>query len=386
MSLLKVLVLALVVSAVMATDVDAERPARKPKKSNRKLVSPTVLSPKHIMKKQDVVIVPKGDPRARPPTVAGAPSSPLSGGVTPARPVLKDGAPASPKCAAAKGTCIPKASCKAPNLIKTGLCPGATYCCTLPPPPPPPLPVSIAALSRIADSSQCSKRNWADRGVMPPQFLRGMAASYAKAVCNPTRADVVFVGNSQTGSNDALAWYGSILKSALGPASSGLTTVRQLYTLLVGLGMRESSGKYCVGRDRSASFTSHDTAEAGLFQTSYGPHKLSSHLDNLFANYRASPVGCLKDPFTTGLSCSSKDLENFGKPGEIGLAWQQVTKACPAFAVEYAAVLLRLNGGSKGEWGPLRTKKAEVVKDCYDMFGNVLSYVAQNPSICDKLL
>lgn len=39
----------------------------------------------------------------------------------------------------------------------------------------------------------------------------------------------------------------------------GTDTLRQLFVLLIGLGMRESSGQYCEGRDRSAS---NVTAEA----------------------------------------------------------------------------------------------------------------------------
>jgi hypothetical protein len=50
---------------------------------------------------------------------------------------------------------------------------------------------------------------------------------------------------------------------------SGIDTLRHLFVLMIGLGMRESSGRYCEGRDQSASNTSADTAEAGLFQTSW---------------------------------------------------------------------------------------------------------------------
>src|SRR5262249_10854782 len=60
-------------------------------------------------------------------------------------------------------------------------------------------------------------------------------------------------------SSDALAWYGA----AAGDRS---TTLRQLFALLYGLGMRESSGNCFEGRDRSASNVTADTAEAGLFQ------------------------------------------------------------------------------------------------------------------------
>lgn len=40
-----------------------------------------------------------------------------------------------------------------------------------------------------------------------------------------------------------------------GYESSGVATLRHVFVLLFGLGMRESSGRYCEGRDRSVSNT-----------------------------------------------------------------------------------------------------------------------------------
>ena len=50
---------------------------------------------------------------------------------------------------------------------------------------------------------------------------------------------------------DALAHYASEF-AALGMRNdvSGLDTLRHLFVLMIGLGMRESSGRYCEGRDR----------------------------------------------------------------------------------------------------------------------------------------
>jgi hypothetical protein len=198
---------------------------------------------------------------------------------------------------------------------------------------------------------------------------------------------VVFMGTNALGNNDALNWYGSILKSKLGVSGTpnGAQAVRALYTLMLGLGMRESSGRYCVGRDMSASFSSSTTAEAGLFQTSYGAHVRSKLLDNLFNAYRSSSAGCLSTTYTAGVSCGANDMKNWGGVTEMGYIWQKTSKDCPAFATEYAAVLLRLNGGSQGEWGPLRRKEAEVVKECYDMLGSVANLVATNPAVCAAL-
>jgi len=220
---------------------------------------------------------------------------------------------------------------------------------------------------------------------MPRSYLRGLAFSFAKAVCNPNRADLAFVGSTTLGSNDALSWYGSILSSKLGAATAGINAIRQLYTLLTGLGMRESSGVYCTGRDMSSGFSSPDTAEAGLFQTSWGAHTRSSLMTNLFNQYSASSAGCGASWYQPGVTCKSGDLKNWGQPTDLGFKWQALTKSCPSFATEYAAVLLRLNGGSKGEWGPLRTKAAEVRPECFSLYGSVQNYVAAHPAICTVL-
>ena len=52
-------------------------------------------------------------------------------------------------------------------------------------------------------------------------------------------------------------------------------------SLLLGLGMRESSGNYSEGRDMSASNVTGDTAEAGLFQQSWNSHSASPHIAQL---------------------------------------------------------------------------------------------------------
>ena len=44
---------------------------------------------------------------------------------------------------------------------------------------------------------------------------------------------------------------------------TGAVTLRHLFALILGLGMRESSGRYCEGRDMSASNVSAETAECG---------------------------------------------------------------------------------------------------------------------------
>ena len=62
----------------------------------------------------------------------------------------------------------------------------------------------------------------------------------------------------------------------------GIDTLRHTYALMIGLGMRESSGAFCTGRDTSQNFNQADSAEAGLFQTSFGVSKVDKTLIELF--------------------------------------------------------------------------------------------------------
>jgi len=303
------------------------------------------------------------------------------------------------ECRAKGGSCQLVSGCTGAGAsVVRHLCPGdsSIACCvragTTPTPTPTPQPTTpatgLAGLLAIADnaafSSGCTRFNWADRGTAPRSFIKGVLATFAKTVCRPSRPDVVFVGNANKGTNDALAWYADKL-AILGSPVTGITTVRQLYTLLIGLGMKESSGQWCVGRDTSASFTKAETAEAGLFQTSWGANTRSPLMGQLMTQYSASSAGCLASTFKAGVSCKAADLQNWGKSSDMGFQWQAKTKDCPAFSTEYAAVLLRLNGGSKGEWGPLRKKVVQINKTCYDMLGAAQTYVAANPSVCNDL-
>ncbi|MBI5531742.1 MAG: hypothetical protein HY898_03430 [Deltaproteobacteria bacterium] len=246
--------------------------------------------------------------------------------------------------------------------------------------------VTVDELKQLAGSSDCYKYQWKDRGQAPKGYVQGVALVFARAVCNPTRSDVVVVSQANTGDDlhDALSWYKTIF-SGLGMSNeqAGVDTLRHAYTLLLGLGMRESSGEHCCGRDTSATNTTSDTAEAGAWQTSYNSHVFSPELPILFDKYKADSSGCLLDTFSAGVTCSASNWENWGS-GD-GLAFQQLEKECPAFAAEYAAVMLRVSGGSKGHYGPLRTQAAEVRPECDEMFHQVQTAVEKNLAACSAL-
>ncbi len=251
-------------------------------------------------------------------------------------------------------------------------------------------PSAAEQIATIAANSSCARVDWRDRGLAPKAFMRGMALVFARAVCQSDRADVRIVSlaravpGPETNKTDALTWYEAQF-AALGMsnATDGVDTLRHAYTLLIGLGMRESSGEFCVGRDRSANFTSADSAEAGLFQTSFGARNRHSTMSALYEKYKADQSPCLLDIFKRGVTCPAHDAENFGA-GE-GRRWQQLTKTCPAFATEYAAVLMRVHGGRRGEFGPLRNRAAEVRPVCDAMLKQVQDLVRSHPQLCSAL-
>jgi len=250
----------------------------------------------------------------------------------------------------------------------------------------PPGPVNDIA--QIAMGSTCAKHYFNQRGEAPSGYLAGMALVFAKSVCNPNRPDVQLVSGKRTTNNakDALSWYNSIFtKAGMNNDADAFTTYRHTLALQIGLGMRESSGQYCCGRDMSASFSSADSAEAGPFQTSWGVRKASpTILTNMFNEYSKSQSGCFLDIFKQGIKCRAQDNKNWGTG--TGMQWQKLTKECPAFAAEYAAVVMRTSGGNKGEFGPIRTRAAELRPECDQMLQKVQDHVTQNhDAVCSAL-
>jgi hypothetical protein len=250
-------------------------------------------------------------------------------------------------------------------------------------------------ITAIADASACRRIDWPQRGVAPIGYVEGVALVFARALCTPDRPEVHAVSRAAPPAGgpadrtDALAWYGSTYQSlGLSNAASGPDTLRNAYALMIGLGMRESSGQYCVGRDRSANFTRAESAEAGVFQTSFGISRADPSLPPLTQSYTAGSPACLLDVFrrqkaTREVRCRAGDAETFGIGP--GADWQRLTKACPAFAVEYAAVVLRTSGGSHGEYGPIRNRAAEVRPVCNAMLADIQALIRNEPQLCAGL-
>jgi len=212
---------------------------------------------------------------------------------------------------------------------------------------------------------------WRNRGVAPVGYIKGMALVYGRVYCKFKSGDACATemakANTGDGSVDALAWFDAEFTAAgMDNTADGVDTLRHLFVLLIGLGMRESSGIYCTGRDQSATNTTAETAEAGLFQTSFNARNASPFMPALFQQYSSNPSGFL-DVFQQGVNpCGPADLQNFGS-GD-GADFQRLSKECPAFAAEFAAIGMR---NIRRHWGPLNTKTAEIRPECDAMLQQV---------------
>jgi len=227
-------------------------------------------------------------------------------------------------------------------------------------------PELVDAISAVVAESDIAGHSWDDRGTAPPGYLQGMALTFGLAVQqfgNDIGAALAMSeAMTDDAETDALKWYEAEFK-ALGMDNSadGLTTLRHLFVMLIGLGMRESSGKYYEGRDTTATNVTSTTAEAGLFQTSANIKTASPHMDPLWKQYWLDPNGFLP-VFSTGLYPTSSGLKNYGT-GE-GAAFQWLSKYTPSFAAMVTALGLRTR---RKHWGPINRKECEIVRDCDDM-------------------
>jgi uncharacterized protein (TIGR02594 family) len=236
---------------------------------------------------------------------------------------------------------------------------------------------TINRIVQLAGNSDLASHSWSGRGAAPPGYIKGMAVAYANVYAKwkkgDTAAAVMAAPNSGDSSRDALAWYDAQfaalgLRNGTDQAKSG-DVLRHLFVLLTGLGMRESSGRCCEGRDLSASNTTADTAEAGLFQQSWNSCFASPELPKLFAEFSANPQGFYA-VFSEGVTPHAGDLDDFGS-GD-GAAFQALCKSCPAFAVEAAAVGLRT---IRTHWGPINRQEAELRPEADHLFQQVQDIV-----------
>lgn len=248
----------------------------------------------------------------------------------------------------------------------------------LPPPAPPPGALTAAqqtAIMKIANRSWIADYQWDDRGSAPKGYTQGMALAFAQTYkkFNADNPAAIEMAKARTSSSkDVMNEYADEFRQlGMNNEHAGIDTLRHLYALMLGSGMRESSGQYCCGRDQSAENTSSDEAEAGLFQTSYNASNSSDpEFDNLMDEYTRGLSPGYVDAFSVGVSCSSSDWENYGSGR--GEQFQKLCKTMPAFAVETHALTLR---NLCNHYGPIIRHEAELKREAEQMFKAVQDYM-----------
>lgn len=219
-------------------------------------------------------------------------------------------------------------------------------------------------IKEVVKGSSCASYAWKNRGVAPLAYMNGMALMYAKQVCGQgsefIKPDKI-TGNYKLYSGpkpyqDALAYYGI--------SGGELNT----YTFLIGLGMRESSGRYATGRDYTRNFIKSDSAEAGLFQMAYVARVFNKELEPLYKDFASGKRSCELATFKDEKSSKTKstDSKTYGT-GE-GAEWQKLMKRCPAASAAWAAILVR---SQLRHFGPIIRKEVEYRNDCREMLKKV---------------
>jgi uncharacterized protein (TIGR02594 family) len=233
-------------------------------------------------------------------------------------------------------------------------------------------------ITELAITHPIQEKVWKDRGRSPSGYIAGMGQCFALALSWLAAHDPAAIEMAQAegdADEDALAWLApEFAKLGISNAVPGVDTLRSLFMLMIGLGMRESSGKYYEGRDVSATNTTADTAEAGLFQASWNIKTASPILPKLMEDFVADPNGFLSI-FSEGLTPTSSGLTNFGS-GQ-GAVYQWLAKYSPAFATMVAAIGLRTR---RKHWGPINRREVELVAEAADYLAKVEELMAEGPA------
>lgn len=242
----------------------------------------------------------------------------------------------------------------------------------------------VEQIVALADSSTCAQTTFTGRGKAPAGYIKGVALSFARSLCRAksgSSLSSVMAKSAGSTTSDALAYYQSkFAESSISIGSGAENSLRALYTIGMGLGMRESSGRYCEGWDRSAGANRSSSAgEAGIYQTSYDSMGLSSELRKLYEEYKSRPELCHQDVFREGVSCGPINILGSG----AGADYQEFNIKCPAFAAEYAMTMLRI---ARSHYGPINRKEVQVVPACNDLLKSVEDLINSDPYACQDLL
>jgi len=229
------------------------------------------------------------------------------------------------------------------------------------------------AVIRAASESPLMGREWLDRGVAPPGYIKGMALAYAVIYerFKNGDAEVKEMAEGVVKNRRDAIWR--VFQEEMNP---GLDVLRRLFLIMIGLGMRESSGEYNEGRDMSADNTTADTAESGLFQQSWNSHFVSGQIENMIEKYSENPDTGLWEVFREGVR--PKTLRPYGTQGTRGEQFQRIVIMCPLFAVEAAAICLRR---LCTHFGPVVRGEVEIVEDAENLLRWIESIVDSEKAV-----
>lgn len=227
--------------------------------------------------------------------------------------------------------------------------------------------IDVAKITEIVGKHKVSRYNWPGRGHAPAGYTKGVAISFAVAVLG-YRADylpaLTMARAASHSDMDALHWYNDrFVRMGMSNSNTSVDTLRHLFVLLLGLGMRESSGRHCCGRDMSARNTSSTTCEAGAWQMSWDAHAGVPLLQRLMNDYKGDGYA---DVYDEGVKCSKAEWRCLGDG--IGHSFQLMCKNKPDFAAQACALGMRT---LRTHWGPLNRREATLAPGADDMLQQV---------------
>ena len=234
-----------------------------------------------------------------------------------------------------------------------------------------PLPkLLVDQIYNLAQTSEIADYSWPGRGVPPPGYIPGMALAFAYAMSSGGAESDVMSKAQCNPDKDALAWYEPEFRQ-LGMRNDlpGISTLRHLFVMMIGLGPRESSGIYCEGRDMSASNVQSDTAEAGTFQTSWNIRSADSTISPLLPQFWDNPNGFLP-VFKERISPTADKLNSYGS-GD-GVRYQFLSRYCPLFHALVTGVGMRT---LRQHWGPINRREVTLKREADEMLQGVQQLV-----------
>jgi hypothetical protein len=235
--------------------------------------------------------------------------------------------------------------------------------------------------------------DWPHRGTSPPAYLEGLILAFARAhamlasqrggaplsgydaaAWSTGRAAVATAVSPVTANSDhdVLAYYAAEVQRSGATVGTPGERLVAVFSIMTGLGMRESSGRYCAGADTEKSRgepTTPKNAESGLFQVSWDSINGDADRQAMFLAFKSRTD--LLDVFRRNVAPKGTDMVIHGEGDQA--AFQTAMKNAPLFATLYTARFLRQR---RGHWGPINTKRAEVRADAVALFSDALALLA----------